>query len=99
LTAVLPASGKNGDDTGWVRFKLPIAIDQGQIQGAVDTISGIRRGKQIMAARKPSSCSRFIASLPPKRLRTPLRLSNSASVKGCRVMLRAALFVGERNIA
>jgi len=36
LTAVLPASGKNGDDTGWVIFKLPIAIDPGQIQGAVD---------------------------------------------------------------
>ena len=36
LNAVLPASGKNGDDTGWVRFKLPIASDPGQIQGAVD---------------------------------------------------------------
>ena len=39
MTAVLPASGKNGDDTGWVRFKLPIAIDPGQIQGAVDKCS------------------------------------------------------------
>ena len=38
MTAVLPASGKNGDDTGWVRFKLPIAIDPGQIQGAVDIV-------------------------------------------------------------
>jgi IstB-like ATP binding protein len=37
LTAVLPARGKNGKDTGWVRFKLPIAIDPGQIQCAVDT--------------------------------------------------------------
>jgi hypothetical protein len=37
LTAVLPASGKNGADTGWVRFKLPIASDPGQIQSAVDT--------------------------------------------------------------
>ena len=37
MTAVLPASGKSGDDTGWVRFKLPIVADPGQIQGAVDT--------------------------------------------------------------
>jgi hypothetical protein len=28
--------GKNGDDTGWVRLKLPIATDPGQIQYAVD---------------------------------------------------------------
>jgi hypothetical protein len=36
LNAVLLASGKNGDDTGWVRFKLPIETDPGQIQVAVD---------------------------------------------------------------
>ena len=29
--------GKNGDDTGWVRLKLPIATDPGQIQYAVDS--------------------------------------------------------------
>jgi hypothetical protein len=38
LNAVLPASGKNGDDTGWVRFKLPIETDPGQIQVAVDRL-------------------------------------------------------------
>jgi hypothetical protein len=30
--------GKNGDDTGWVRLKLPIATDPGQIQYAVDMV-------------------------------------------------------------
>ena len=40
-------------------------------------------GPQINAARKPSSCSRFIERLSPKRLRTQLSRSNSASANGC----------------
>jgi hypothetical protein len=36
LIAVLPARGKNGRNTGWLGFKLPIVTDLGQVQCAVD---------------------------------------------------------------
>src|SRR5579872_6970975 len=51
LNAVLPASGKNSDDTGWVRFKLPIASDPGQIQGAVDTFAWLNNPTRKCAGR------------------------------------------------
>ena len=69
LNAVLPASGKNGDDTGWVRFKLPIASDPGQIQGAVDKLtshsqsSRLERGPQwhrLSRCRDRVYCARLI---------------------------------------
>jgi hypothetical protein len=36
LTAVLPASWKNGDDTGCIRLILSIVAEPGQVQVAVD---------------------------------------------------------------
>ena len=61
MTAVLPASGKSGDDTGWVRFKLPIVADPGQIQGAVDKL------ENCMNSHPPSN--RLLLSLPPRNLK------------------------------
>ena len=45
--------GKNGDDTGWVRLKLPIATDPGQIQYAVDRgKTDITVGRELVEKRR-----------------------------------------------
>jgi hypothetical protein len=45
----------------------------------VTSVGKMSLGQQIKAARKPSSCSRFIARLPPTRWSTLARLSKSES--------------------
>jgi len=57
------------------------------------SLGGTRSGQQIKAHKKPSSCSKFIARLSPKRSRTALRRSNSSSVNGFDFKGRPWLFL------
>src|SRR5262249_8065209 len=58
------------------------SLSSPQISGRY-SLGNTLSGPQIRAAKKPSSVSRFIARLSPKRLSTSASLSNSALVKGC----------------
>src|SRR5665647_853457 len=54
-------------------------ISPPQISGRY-SLGGTSSGQQIKADKKPSSCSKFIARLSPKRSRIDVKRSNSASV-------------------
>src|SRR6201987_2123369 len=62
-------------------------------------LGGTSSGPQIKAARKPSNCSKFIERLSPKRARTALRWSSSASVKGLGFMGQPGAFSWDSSIS
>jgi hypothetical protein len=80
LTAVLPARGKNGDDTGWVRFKPPIVTVPGQIQVAVDSV---QRPTPYMANSVRRSSDRYTISTIVPASRTADAVGTIRFCLGC----------------